>query len=354
MEREYNDDNEGFKPLKLNELFGQYIVSWIEHTYVLQTTKFIPNMFNIETWEPQLDNIYPITSKSFLVTLNTLIDSYQMLPNHARLSNVVRFGKQDLCELFKFYTSQTKESFKRISLKLNDSRTETSEGNNIIEDEEIIRSTNKLCVHINAVYRCWNDFIDILGGLNQIKSVHGFMGMDCSDDDGDDYVEIESGNEALHKASLDGHNWADNLKDECDTKLFTHLVKVRVFSASGLPKMDYGGLLPADPYIQICVYEEEAVEGNCFETFETRVVNNSQNPSFNESFEFSVVNKNAKVIFRVLDFEHGKLSREIGRVFINLKIIFTPIKKRLEILKHLNCKHHQRQKIIANQELRRN
>ena len=316
QEYEKHDDEDNFKPLNLKELFGRYVVSWIEHTYVIQTTKFIPNMFQIETWEPEVDDMYPATSKSFMVTLNTLTESYQLLPNHDMLSNVVRFGKQGLCELFKFYANQTKESFRNIALKIKEVQKVPSSTS---KDDQLAMYTNKLCVHINAVYRCWSDFIDVLGGLNQIRSVHGFLGMSDSDEDEEESDDI------MHKPSMEGSDWADNLNEEeidPTSKLLTHYVKVRVFSASGIPKMDYGGLRPGDPYVQICVYEEEAEVGNWFETFQTKVINGSQNPVWNENFEFSVVAKNAKVIFRILDYDHGSEPEVIGTVSINLQDYF--------------------------------
>ena len=79
-----------------------------------------------------------------------------------------------------------------------------------------------------------------------------------------------------HMSSKDGNSWADNLKDDIETKLYTYRVKVRVLSAHGLPKLDYGGFLPPDPYVQMCVYEEEAIDGTWCDTFETSVVHNSQ------------------------------------------------------------------------------
>ena len=75
-----------------------------------------------------------------------------------------------MCELFKFYTHETKESFRRLSVITK--RTESKDG-------VTPHMRNKQpCVHVNAVYRCWSDFVDVLSGLNDIKSVHNFMGFE--------------------------------------------------------------------------------------------------------------------------------------------------------------------------------
>ena len=63
----------------------------------------------------------------------------------------------------------------------------------------------------------------------------------------------------------------------------------------------------------MCVYEEEAIDGTWCDTFETSVVHNSQNPVYNQNFEFSVVNKNAKIVFRVLDHDHGAKPKKLGK-----------------------------------------
>ena len=273
-------------------------------------------MFQTETWDAEIDDKFPATSKFFMITLNTLLESYQELPNHFILSNVVRFGKQGLCELFKFYTHETKESFRRLSVQLQNG-TESKDG---VTADHMAAVTNKLCVHVNVVYRCWSDFVDVLSGLNDIKSVHNFMGFE---DDEEDEIQVNNRHSMIsHMSSKDGNSWADNLKDDIETKLYTYRVKVRVLSAHGLPKLDYGGLLPPDPYVQMCVYEEEAIDGTWCDTFETSVVHNSQNPVYNQNFEFSVVNKNAKIVFRVLDHDHGAKPREIGKVSMALDKFF--------------------------------
>mgnify|MGYP001474253080 CR=1 FL=1 len=99
----------------------------------------------------------------------------------------------------------TKESFRNIALKIKEVQKVPS---STAKDDQLAMYTNKLCVHINAVYRCWSDFIDVLGGLNQIRSVHGFLGMSDSDEDEEESDDI------MHKPSMEGSDWADNLNEE--------------------------------------------------------------------------------------------------------------------------------------------
>ena len=62
-----------------------------------------------------------------MITLNTLLESYQELPNHFILSNVVRFGKQGLLRIIQILHTQTKESFRRLSVQLQNG-TESKDG----------------------------------------------------------------------------------------------------------------------------------------------------------------------------------------------------------------------------------
>ena len=45
-------------------------------------------------------------------------------------------------------------------------------------------------------------------------------------------------------------------------------------------------------------------------------------PCVQSKLEFSVVNKNAKIVFRVLDHDHGAKPREIGKVSMALDKFF--------------------------------
>ena len=151
--------------------------------------------------------------------LEHVVGVLSRIANHFILSNVVRFGKQGLCELFKFYTHETKESFRRLSVQLQNG-TESKDG---VTADHMAAVTKKLCVHVNAVYRCWSDFVDVLSGLNDIKSVHNFMGFE---DDEEDEVQVNNRHSMIsHMSSKDGNSWADNLKDDIETKLYTYRVK---------------------------------------------------------------------------------------------------------------------------------
>ena len=123
-------------------------------------------MFQTETWDAEIDDKFPATSKFFMITLNTLLESYQELPNHFILSNVVRFGNKDCVNYSNFTHTRPKNP---LDVCLCNYRTvESKDG---VTVDHMAAVTNKLCVHVNAVYRCWSDFVDVLSGLNDIKSV---------------------------------------------------------------------------------------------------------------------------------------------------------------------------------------
>jgi hypothetical protein len=298
--------------------FGKFVVGWIEQSYVKLSSETIPRYFEVETWDVnQPIEIYPWSSTELIYLTNNLLDMYTRLPNSEEISNVIRFGKEDICELFCFYCDQVKEDFKVASLRLKDKTNALSSAKP--EEQKALEEKNvnecmRLCHRINGIYHCYDALLDVLKGLNQLKTVDGFLHNDSDSSDEEEIAEDTS-----------HHTWGDHFDDEiaATSSLIVHIVRIRLLSAKQLPKLSYGGLVSSDPYVELRVYEDGVQEGCWFAEAKTKVIHSTQNPEWNESFEFTVVRKDAKLLLCVLDFDsYSQKSKEIGRIIVDCSQFF--------------------------------
>lgn len=64
---------------------------------------------------------------------------------------------------------------------------------------------------------------------------------------------------------------------------------VTVFEGKDLPAMDRNGM--SDPYVKLCMLPEGK------QKFETKIIRNSLNPKFNETFAFNVLLVVCRTVF---------------------------------------------------------
>ena len=290
--------------LDLEVNFGHYVVSWIEKTYLFLTSQTIPNMFAMETWEMDAGP-FPYSSGELLIILNGMIQTYLLLPNHHERSNVTRFGEQGVCNVFKAYANQVLEDFEKASIALMkaisdhkqslEHTTSASVTKSLEEEAKTIeKEFSKLCARINSIFRCHEEARKVLKGLNAVKGVAGFLTEwdDVDDGEDNDCEDLDCGDH-FDDSSI-------GTEDLC-----IHRVRVRVISATSLPKLDYGGLVSSDPFVEMRVYEQQVKEGCWYDQKATTVQHSTQKPTWNENFEFYVVRRDAMMKISVVDYSSG-------------------------------------------------
>jgi hypothetical protein len=275
--------------LNVESLFAKFTVRWIEMQYNKFTSEYVPRMLRKAKWEPisfsDPNSRYDLTAKTLLYFINTCQKSFDMIPGHTKYPNIVRYGQNLLCDVVTFYADQITDDFQKRVIEL----IKTKEGRPIygalygLSPEDGPTGSQKtllqrhgapLACHINTILHMENMMMSLLENLNELEGVEGFMQDDDDDDDGDD--EGKSGDAA------GGTHWGDDLDDQSAVfnNLEVYQLKVICYEGKNIPKLDYGGLRPSDPYLVITLFDGERSSNVHHSTGKTSIVHNSESPKW--------------------------------------------------------------------------
>ena len=140
--------------------------------------------------------------------------------------------------------------------------------------------------------------MELLENLNNLDGVDGFMNFDEEEESDDERKSSPPGDDnastfevvtndcsSIFQSSPSGSstdNWGDdiNAEEQVFNNLEIYELKVIVYEGRNIPWMDFNGLRPSDPQINVTLFDGKREEGVHHQMKQTTIVHNSDTPKW--------------------------------------------------------------------------